>query len=185
MACPSSSIFGIDTAGIMPPVDKGGLSPRPPRPARYRLQRICYGIAAVFLAGGVVMSFVFDVAVMIVFAIPVSLFCIFGLMLGLPQPSLRQRTAFWCVTAVLLVTLGIGMMPRAPGEAMEALRDFGFMACTAASVLAGLCAVLPPYNETRAGKGDKALRIATVIFCSCLTLVSYMSVVFVCTPHGH
>ncbi|MEZ0261769.1 MAG: hypothetical protein ACAH80_12220 [Alphaproteobacteria bacterium] len=192
MTSPASAIFGIPATGAVTsvetaslPVDKGGLSPRPKPSSRLTLQRLCYGIAAAFFAAGVVMSFVFDVAVMILFAIPVTLFCIAAIALGLPQPSLRQRTALWCVAATMLVALGIGMMPRELGETMEALRDFGFMTSTAATVLSGLCAVLPPYNENMAGKGDKGLRYASVIFCFCLTIVSYMTVFFVCTPHVH
>lgn len=185
MTCPASSIFGIDSATIMPPVDKGGLGPRPPRPARYSLQRVCYGLAAAFLAAGLAFAVAVDIAVLIPFVVPVTLFFIGGLALGLPHPSQRQHVTLLCVLVTLLVTTGISMMPHELGPVMEAVRDFGFMVCTAATVLAGICAFLPPYGRDAAGKGDKMLRAAAPVFCLFATFVSYFAVIFVCTPHMH
>ncbi len=162
------------------PVDKGGLGGRDPARSRKNLQRACYGIAAAFLVGGVVMSCVFAVTAMIMFAIPITAFGMAGMALGIEKLSQRQQVTLWCAGVTDLVCTGIAMMPRELEPLMDALRDVGFMICTAASVLAGICAFLPPYKQ-----GDGMLRAPAVIFCACTTMVSYLAVVFVCTPGAH
>ena len=164
------------------PVDKGGLSdgtPPAPLSSRVILQRVCYGIAGLFVAGAVVTGLAVSPGVSLLFAVPVSLCIVGARALGLEKPSLRQGVTLWCVVATLLSCTGISMMPHDPPPIIETLRDFGFMVSSAAAVLSFICAFLPPY------KGDGLLRDATLVFCGFTLALTYMGVHFVCTPHGH